>query len=126
MARRRRGSGNDQKTRNLLARLASSRSTRTSGPTLGRPAHWNPGDVTNPEDHILGVFSDESAWDLIVTKLRQGHPVRPTVLRHPPGATAFTLEIELEPGSPPVYVKLELSRHKRRVFGRSFHTTLYD
>lgn len=127
MARRRKASGNDRETRNLLAKLASKRSTRMSGPTQGRPADWNPGDVRDPEDDILGgYFTDDSAWNLIATKLREGHPLETTDLRNPVGATGYVLKVEIERGSPRLYIKVELSRNRRLIFGRSFHYTLYD
>ena len=98
-----------------------------SGPTRGRPANWNPGSVRDPEDDVLGgYFTDDAAWNLIATKLRDGQPLETTDLRKPAGATGYVMKVEIERGAPRLYVKVELSRNRKLLFGRSFHYSLYD
>ena len=60
-----------------------------------------------------------AAWDLIASKLEEGHEVEAVQLREPPGRTGYVMKIELEAGKPMLYVKLELG--SGRIFGRSFH-----
>ena len=64
-------------------------------------------------------FTDSTAWELIASKLADGHPVETLELRKPPGARGFVMKIDIEPGQPRLYVKLELGTGK--VLGRSFH-----
>lgn len=45
--------------------------------------------------------------------------VEEVALRKPAGKTGYVMNIQLEAGSPPLYVKLELG--SGTIFGRSFH-----
>ena len=110
----------DESTRRLLIRLASRPTTRTNVPTPGRPTHWNPFSVPNPEALDL-PFNDLSAWSFVVNKLEQEHPVEIIELHQPPGATGYVMTIQLETGTEPLYVKLEVRPDQRIIFGRSFH-----
>ena len=116
--------GIDDETRRVLARLASRARTRVSGL---RRARWEPGHVNNPQGHRLaGRFTENTAWILIAEKLSEGHEVETIVLDHPPGATGYVMKIRVQADAPRVYVKLELSKDRRRVFGRSFHYSIYE
>ena len=110
----------DESTRRLLIRLASRSTTRTNLPTPERPSHWNPFSVPNPEALDL-PFNDLSAWSFVVNKLEQEHPVEIIELHQPPGATGYVMTIQLETGTEPLYVKLEVRPDQRIIFGRSFH-----
>lgn len=116
--------GIDDETRRVLTDLASRAGTRISG---GPRARWNPGNVNNPQDRYLGgVFTRETAWNLIAEKLREGHEVETMVLDHPRGATGYVLKIRVEADAPRVYVKLELLKKRRKVVGRSFHYSIHE
>ena len=81
-----------------------------------RLATWQ---VRNPFGALDDYFTDVAAWDLIASKLEEGHEVEAVQLREPPGRTGYVMKIELEAGKPMLYVKLELG--SGRIFGRSFH-----
>ena len=109
----------DAATRRNLARLASSRHTRTSAFSSVRPTDWRPTKVRNPNGLLDDHFTDSTAWELIASLLADGHPVEVLELRKPPGARGYVMLIDIEPGQPQLYVKLELGTGK--VLGRSFH-----
>ncbi len=116
--------GIDDEIRRVLAKLASRAGTRI---VSRRGARWEPGNVKNPQDRYLGgVFTDATAWSLIVEKLSDGHVVETIVLDRPPGATGYVLKIRVEANAPRLYVKLELPRNRRKVVGRSFHYSIYE
>ena len=73
-----------------------------------RPTDWRPGQVRNP-----------AAWELIASRLEEDHPVEIVELRKPAGATGYVMKIDIEPGRPRLYVKLQLGSGK--IIGRSFH-----
>ena len=95
------------------------RGARTSEFTTARPTDWRPEQVPNPEGLLLPYFDDRSAWELIASKLESGHDVQTVTLEQPPGKTGYVMRIDLNPGRPLLYVKLELGRGE--VIGRSFH-----
>ena len=109
----------DAATRRNLTRLASSRHTRTSAFSSARPTDWRPTQVRNPNGLLDDHFTDSTAWELIASALADGHPVEILELRKPPGAWGYVMKIDIEPGQPQLYVKLELGTGK--VLGRSFH-----
>lgn len=116
--------GIDDEVRRVLAKLASRAGTRISG---GRRARWNPWNVNNPQNRYLqGNFTNETAWRLIAEKLNDGHEVETIALNRPPGATGYVLKIRVEANVPPVYVKLELPKNRRKVRGRSFHYSIHE
>ncbi len=115
----------DDETRRILAKLASSRRTRLSGASAGRGARWKPEEVRNPRDRYLtGSFTEDTAWNLIVEKLREDYPVETIRLAKPPGATGHVMKIRIEAGTPRLYIKVEMGRTRRRIFGRSFHYSI--
>lgn len=69
-------------------------------------------------------FTDAGAWDLIASRLEDGHDVEVMTLDVPRGATGYVMKIELEPAVPRLYVKLQL--HNGRIFGRSFHYSTHE
>ncbi len=109
----------DDSIRDKLLRRARRRGKRTSEFTRTRPTDWRPGDVPNPDGLLLPYFDDDSAWELIASRLEKGHDVETIVLDQPPGKTGYVMKIDLNPGRPLLYVKLELG--PRMVIGRSFH-----
>lgn len=68
---------------------------------------------------LTANFTRATAWDLIASALESGHDVETIELRKPPGAKGYVMRIDLEPGKPQLYVKLELGSGK--IIGRSFH-----
>ena len=94
-------------------------SDRTHEFTPERPTDWRPGDVPNPDALLLPEFDDNSAWELIASKLEAGHDVEAIILDQPPGKKGYVMKINLNPGRPLLYVKLELGSGV--VIGRSFH-----
>ena len=105
--------------RHQLALLARRPRARITDFSRTRPTDWRPGQVRNPLGSLDGYFTDAAAWDLIASKLEEGHEVEVVQLREPPGRTGYVMKIELEADKPLLYVKLELG--SGRVFGRSFH-----
>ena len=104
--------------RRQLAALARSRHSRTVGiPSRGLPSDWRPYTVMNPESGLL--FTEASAWNLLVQLLEEGHPILETTLDHPPGARGFVLLVDLEGSRQTLYVKVQLGANC--VIGRSFH-----
>lgn len=108
----------DDPIRHELVSLVRRRA-RTSEFTRARPTDWRPGDVPNPNGLLLPYFDDDSAWELIATALEEGHEVETIELERPPGKTGYVMKIDLNPGRPRLYVKLQLGSGV--VIGRSFH-----
>lgn len=100
----------------VLARRGRARVTEFS---RDRPTDWRPGQVRNPDGMVDTHFTDTAAWELIASKLEDGHPVEIVELEKPPGATGYVMKIDIEPGQPLLYVKLQLGSGK--IIGRSFH-----
>jgi hypothetical protein len=70
--------------------------------------------------HKTGMcFSHLEAWHAIEEQLQTGCEIQEIELAKPPGRKAYVLLLELEPGRPLLYVKLEPCGDK--IFGRSFH-----
>ena len=65
------------------------------------------------------MFTDAGAWELIASRLEQGHDVEAVKLRKPAGGTGYVMKIMLKKTKPLLYVKLQL-RHGA-ILGRSFH-----
>ena len=105
--------------RHQLVVLARRRKARVTEFSRDRPTDWRPGQVRNPTGVLDTHFTDVAAWDLIASKLEDGHPVEIVELEKPPGATGYVMKIEVEPGQPLLYVKLQLGSGK--IIGRSFH-----
>ena len=114
----------DAETRRQLAMLARRNWARITEFRPERPTDWRPGQIRNPNGILDTHFTDASAWELIASKLEEGHPVEVVELRKPVGARGFVMKIELEPDRPRVYVKLQLGAG--RIVGRSFHYSEYD
>lgn len=74
--------------------------------------------MRNPDDGN-NEFTDDSAWELIASKLDSGHQVETVELKKPKGKTGYVMKIQLESSPRPLYVKLEL--HRGWILGRSFH-----
>ena len=108
----------DNAIRHQLVTLVR-RGDRTSKFTRERPSDWRPGEVPNPNGLLLPYFDDDSAWELIASSLENGHDVKTIILDQPPGKRGYVMNIVLNPGRPPLYVKLQLGRGE--VIGRSFH-----
>ena len=107
----------DDPRRNELLRLARSRH-RSIKSTPERPARWRPRQVPDP-DHGNNPFTIHGAWELVASKIENGHRVEIIELDKPKGKTGYVMKIRLESSVPPLYVKLEL--HRGRLLGRSFH-----
>ncbi len=84
-----------------------------------RPTDWRPGQVRNPEGVLDTHFTDAAAWELIATRIDDGHPIESVTLHKPQGATGYVMKIDLEDGRPQLYVKLQMGSGK--IIGRSFH-----
>lgn len=106
-------------TRKELALLARRKSARIVKWSPGSPIDWHPGSVRNPNGILDSYFTDASAWELVASELEAGRDVKTIVLKKPPGATAYVVLIELEPGERPLYIKVQLGAGT--IIGRSFH-----
>ena len=84
-----------------------------------RPTDWRPGQVRNPNGMLDTHFTDAAAWELIATMIEDGHPIEMVELNKPQGAKGYVMKINLEPGQPQLYIKLQLGSGK--IIGRSFH-----
>ena len=109
----------DDSTRHELAILARRSNARTTDFSRSRPTDWWPQSVRNPDGMLDTHFSDAAAWELIASKLEDGHDVETVELQKPPGATGYVMKIDLEPNAPTLYVKLQLG--SGQIIGRSFH-----
>ena len=108
----------DDSIRHQLVTLVR-RGDRTAEFTRARPTDWRPGDVPNPNGLLLPYFDDDSAWELIASRLEDGHDVETIPLEQPRGNKGYVMKIDINPGRPLLYVKLELGSGE--VIGRSFH-----
>ena len=117
------GRGHDDdinaETRRQLALLARSDRTRTSAFSPHEPTDWRPNEVRRPGGGFSPYFTDAGAWELIADELDEGHKIEVVELRKPAGAKGYVMKIDLEPGVPTLYVKLQL--RQGQVVGRSFH-----
>ena len=105
--------------RHQLVGLARRRKARVTEFSRDRPTVWQPGEVRNPDGRLDTHFTDAAAWELIASKLEDGHPVEIVELEKPRGATGYVMKIAIEPDRPLLYVKLQLGSGK--IIGRSFH-----
>lgn len=64
-------------------------------------------------------FTDAAAWDFVASRLEEGEEVEVIELNRPKGAKGYVMKIQLRPGEPKLYVKLQMGPTK--VIGRSFH-----
>ena len=93
--------------------------TRTATSTVKRPTKWPPTEVCNPDGWLDTHFTVTTAREFIATKLEEGEPVEVIELNRPKGAKGYVMKIELRPGEPKLYMKLQMGSTK--VIGRSFH-----
>ena len=107
----------DDSTRHQLVVLARRPRSRDTKFSAERPTEWRPHEVRNPAVDV--PFSNPAAWELIASRLEDGHDVKVITLDNPRGKPGYVMKIELEPRVPRLYVKLQL--HAGRIFGRSFH-----
>jgi len=106
-------------TRHQLVVLARRSQARVTEFSTDRPTDWRPGQVRNPSGILDTHFTDAAAWEFIASRLEDGHPVEIVELRKPAGSTGYVMKIDIEPGRPQLYVKLQLGSGK--IIGRSFH-----
>ena len=86
-------------TRRQLVSLARQPRKRNAKFSRDRPTDWRPHKVLNP-DAALGpphdMLTDAGAWELIASRLEQGHDVEDVMLRKPAGGTDYVMKIMLE------------------------------
>lgn len=109
----------DESIRRQLVVLARRSRARSDEFSPNRPTDWRPQEVRNPAGTLDLYFTKTTAWEFIASHLESGHPVEVITLRQPPGATGYVMEIDVEDGQPPIYIKLQLG--SGRIIGRSFH-----
>ena len=114
----------DDSTRSMLVTLARRSRARITRFSSSRPTDWRPGKVRNPSGVLDNYFTDPAAWELIATKLEQGHPVEVVVLRKPKDKKGYVLKVDLGCGDPIIYIKLQLGSGV--IIGRSFHYSNVD
>ena len=89
----------DDETRRQLASLARQSRKRNAKFSRDCPTDWRPHQVRNP-DAALGpphdVFTAAGAWELIASRLEQGHDVEDVKLRKPAGGTGYVMKIMLD------------------------------
>ena len=109
----------DEATRYQLVILARRKDARITDFSRGRPTDWRPGQVRNPAGLLDTHFTDAAAWELIASRIEDGHPLEIVRLDKPSGAKGFVMKIDLSSGQPQLYVKLQMGSGK--IIGRSFH-----
>ena len=109
----------NESVRRQLALLARRSRDRVTEFSAERPTDWRPGQVRNPKGVLDTHFTDAAAWELIAACLEDGHPIEIVELHKPKGAVGYVMKIDIEPGRPKLYVKLQLGSGKS--VGRSFH-----
>ena len=107
--------------RHELAVLARRKKARVVQWSSERPSDWRPSQVREPSTDM--PYTEVGAWHLIADLLDRGHPLEEIVLCKPPGKRAYVMHVELEPGQPRLYIKLQLGNGK--VIGRSFHYSFH-
>ncbi len=116
---RKRCPGIDAATRSQLVLRARHSRTRTATFTIQRLTHWRPTEVYNPDGVLDTHFTDATAWEFIASRLEAGEDVEVMTLQRPKGAKGYVMKIDLGPGRPELYVKLQMG--PKKVIGRSFH-----
>ena len=66
--------------------------------------------MRNPASELDAPFTDSGAWDLVASRLEDGHDVDVITLNIPRGATGYVMKIDLEPSVPRLYVKLHCTQ----------------
>ncbi len=100
--------GPSDSTRRQLAVLARRSHARVTAFSPERPTDWRPGQVRNPGGLLDTFFTDAAAWELIAERLEDGHPIETVEMRKPRGATGYVMKVDIEPGRPQLYIKLQL------------------
>lgn len=90
----------DDSVRHQLVTLVR-RGDRTAEFTRARPTDWRPGDVPNPNGLLLPYFDDDSAWELIASRLDEGHDVEIIPLDQPRGNKGYVMKIRSQSGEAP-------------------------
>jgi hypothetical protein len=103
--------------RSELSRLAKRKQDRITEWSRQMPTEWTPGKVVNPEVDM--PFTEAGAWHFVAHLLDTGHPIQEVSLRQSHSEVAFVMLVDLKPGAPKLYIKLQLKSGK--VCGRSFH-----
>ena len=111
--------GFDDLVRSELVTLARKKKARVTAFSKERPTDWRPGQVRNPKGGLDTHFTDATAWELIASKLEDGHGIEVIDLRKPPDTLGYVMKIWMESDRPLLYVKLQLGEEK--IIGRSFH-----
>lgn len=106
--------------RQELIRNCERSKCRGSEFTRGRPTKWNPGSVKDPTNDGY-CFTDMTAWDYVVTLLKNGTFVEQMLLRIPPDKMGYVIKAP-QPDGQIIYIKLQLA--KPGVIGRSFHYSI--
>jgi hypothetical protein len=103
--------------RSELSRLAKRKEDRITEWSRQVPTEWTPGKVVNPEVDM--TFTEAGSWQFVAELLDTGHPIQQIVLRQSRSEVAYVMLIDLKPGMPKLYIKLQLKGGK--ICGRSFH-----
>jgi hypothetical protein len=103
--------------RRELSRLARRKDARVIVWSPQMPSEWTPGKINNPQVDM--PFTEAGAWHFFADLLDCGHPIRRVALKRPPGEEAFEMSVDLKPGMPRLYIKVQLKYGK--IIGRSFH-----
>lgn len=104
-----------------MAKLASSKRTRSYDSSDERPCRWRPRSVIDPRTGE--PFTADSAWERIVELLNSGYAIEEMVLDIPPGRKGYVMKVQGAPGQNDLYIKLQLL--SGTVHARSFHESEY-
>lgn len=113
--------GNHPEIRRQMARLIQKGKRRTDF-TPHRPTRVHPTEIIHPDSGW--PLTAPGMWEVIVTLLDAGVPLRKQPLKHPPGEEAWVFLARLCVDGPLIYVKLQM--FGSTVLLRSFHEAEYD
>jgi hypothetical protein len=102
--------------RRRLIALAKSRRTRRTDFVANMPSRWGPTSITDPRSGC--PFTEDGAWEYIISSLEGGAELEEIILEKPPGRSAYVFFLESK-FKEKIYVKLQICGDYVR--GRSFH-----
>jgi hypothetical protein len=108
----------DPNIRDELVRNCSNSKRRSAAFCPERPTKWRPGSVLNPNDPDGRCFTDNTAWDYVVERLKAGEEIELLLMDKPPGKKGYVMKIR-QPDGQIIYIKLQL--FTPGVICRSFH-----
>ena len=89
----------DDSTRHQLVVLARRPRSRDTKFSAERPTEWRPHEVRNSTVDL--PFTNSAAWELIASRLEDGHDVKVVTLDNPRGKPGYVMKIRTRTGGSP-------------------------